>query len=197
MGTNKVWSIAKAGDAEHVLLVGSAMGFGNPAMSEATTVRVEDADFKEVAGELLEHLATGGAGHVQTEQSSIPVLGVVGKSNRGFSAVSFVDSYDAQCSLSQSSVIFDYEDSMGRPGTSAVWLGLQSITPKIMARDAAKYGIEVPNPPVGWVDYPVPPEVLLSSSMHLNREQVAGLIQRLQTWLDTGEFTQGAVQGKG
>mgnify|MGYP000255209766 CR=1 FL=1 len=34
----------------------------------------------------------------------------------------------------------------------------------------AKYGIAVPNPPVGWVDFPVPPEVLMSGSMHLNRE---------------------------
>jgi hypothetical protein len=30
--------------------------------------------------------------------------------------------------------------------------------------------------------------VSLTTRMHLNREQVAGLIQHLQTWLDTGVF---------
>lgn len=121
-----------------------------------------------------------------------PLLGIDGQSNRGFAAVSFQDAYGEECTLSQSSVVGDYEDSMERPGTSAVWLGLREVRPQIMAREANKYGIEVPNPPVGWVDFPVPKEVLLSAAMHLNREQVAGLIQRLQTWLDTGEFRQDA-----
>lgn len=79
-------------------------------------------------------------------------LGVVGKTSRGFEIVHFYDSDRLFSTLQQSSVIGDYADSLDRPGSSFVWLGVDS------------------------------------ERMHLNREQVAGLIARLQRWLDTGSF---------
>lgn len=101
--------------------------------------------------------------------------------------VRFTDSYDTECDMSASSVIFDYEDSFERPGTSAIWLGIEKATPRILASDAPKLGLET-SQATGWIDYPLPEKVFVGCQMHLNREQVAGLIDRLQTWLDTGSF---------
>ena len=116
------------------------------------------------------------------------VLGVAGQGPRGFPRVLFNDSYDERCILACSSIVGDYEDSMERPGTSAVWLGLQRPSAKVMARDAAKVGVKTEET-VGWVDYPIPEGVMVSAEMHLNREQVAGLVKRLQEWLDAGTFS--------
>lgn len=134
---------------------------------------------------------------MKNAKGKAPLLGVDKVSDRGFFGVSFKDTYQTECSLTQSSVIGGYVDSRERPGSSAVWLGVKEVRPMIMARDAEKYGIAVPNPAVGWVEYPVPKDVLLNGAMHLNREQVAGLIQRLQTWLDTGDFQQDPREASG
>ena len=85
------------------------------------------------------------------------VLGVVRKTSRGFEIIDFDDSNGFYSTLQQSSAIGDYADSLDRPGTSFVWLGVDS------------------------------------ERMHLNREQVAGLIVRLQCWLDTGSFERPAT----
>ena len=42
---------------------------------------------------------------------------------RGFQVIDFLDHNGEKCSLQQSSAVLDYEDSMERPGTSAVWFG--------------------------------------------------------------------------
>ncbi|EES51170.1 hypothetical protein NE172_01985 [Clostridium botulinum] len=40
----------------------------------------------------------------------------------------------------------------------------------------------------GWVAYPIPEDVLLSTRMHLTRGQVKELIPILQKFVDTGEI---------
>jgi hypothetical protein len=115
-------------------------------------------------------------------------FGQIESSSRGFPGVVFEDAYGHDCSLQCSSVIGDYEDSFERPGTSAVWLGVNDANPQILARDAVQYGITT-REITGWIPYPVPEGVLLTTRMHLNREQVRGLISRLQEWLDTGTFS--------
>jgi hypothetical protein len=96
---------------------------------------------------------------------------------RGFRLIEFRDAYGHACSLQQSSIA-DYE---------AVWLGIESADPKVMARDAESVGL-VTAETVGWIPYPVPEEVLMTTRMHLDRECVEGLIERLQAWLKTGEI---------
>lgn len=118
-------------------------------------------------------------------------LGVASAGARGFPCVNFEDSYGEKCVLSCSSLIGGYEDSMDRPGTSAVWLGLEKASAQVMARDAAKVGV-MTSQSTGWVPYPIPEGVMVSAAMHLDREQVAGLIARLQQWLGSGTF-QGVV----
>lgn len=96
--------------------------------------------------------------------------------------MNFKDHYGVPCSLQASSLAI-----YCKPGTSAVWLGCDDAQPKIMASDAARLGIKT-DAPCGWIPYPIPDEVLLSTRMHLNREQVAGLIAHLQSWLDRDTF---------
>lgn len=105
-----------------------------------------------------------------------------GKTNRGFGLVEFEDRYGVRCSLQQSSLA----DNM-RPGTSAVWLGVDDPQPQVMAVDAAKVGLKT-DETCGWVSYPIPKEVLLTTRMHLDVEQVEWLVAELQTWLRTGNF---------
>lgn len=103
--------------------------------------------------------------------------------------MNFKDHYGVPCSLQASSLAI-----YCKPGTSAVWLGCDDAQPKIMASDAARLGIKT-DAPCGWIPYPIPDEVLLSTRMHLNREQVAGLIAHLQSWLDRDTFK--APNGRG
>lgn len=95
----------------------------------------------------------------------------------------FKDTYGASCSLQASSLIGNYENSWSHPGTSAVWLGIDKVEPIVMASQAASVGVDTKET-TGWVPYPVPPQVQLNARMHLDREQVEGLIVRLQEWLD-------------
>jgi hypothetical protein len=115
-------------------------------------------------------------------------LGKNDKTGRGFEIVEFEDRYGLACSLQQSSAIGDYEDSLSRPGSSCVWLGVEPVTPRILKSDAENLGMDVEGEVSGWMDYPLPEQVQLPGRMHLDRDQVAGLIERLQTWLNTGSF---------
>lgn len=109
-------------------------------------------------------------------------LGKVKKTSRGFEVVDFKDHYGTKCSLQQSSLA-SYE----KPGTSAVWLGVDDANPQVLHGDAAGLGIKT-NATCGWVKYPISEKVLLTTRMHLNRDQVTALISMLQNWLDADTF---------
>lgn len=99
------------------------------------------------------------------------------KTKRGFSLGKFKDLYGMPCTIQESSLATD----------DAIWLGVSDPKPRIMASEAAEAGVET-NQTTGWVDYPIPDNVLLSTRMHLNRKQVAALIPLLQHFVDTGEL---------
>lgn len=96
---------------------------------------------------------------------------------RGFSRINFKDAYGEDCSLQYSSACDPH-----------VWLGVTNVKPKIMVSDAERLGLPTYNQINGWVEYKIPADVLLSSRMHLNPEQVKELITHLQNWLDNDEF---------
>lgn len=116
-------------------------------------------------------------------------LGKKTTSHRGFPLVEFKDFYGEDCSLQCSSIILNGENSFDHPGTSAVWLGIDDPKPQVLASQAASVGVKTEKI-TGWVDYPLPEEVHLPGRMHLNREQVQGLVVRLQEWLATGTFEE-------
>lgn len=119
-------------------------------------------------------------------------IGTESETNRGWQYVSFKDEYDHDCSLQISSrAICENEDGTVDDPLGWIWLGLDSIKPRIMKTDAQRLGLKLPPGEVtGWMDYPTPKEVIFHSRMHLNEQQVRGLIARLQIWLETGELHQ-------
>lgn len=100
------------------------------------------------------------------------------KINRGFDLIEFIDLYGLPCSLQESSLATE----------SAIWLGVSDVQPKIMAVDAIKMGIDTNGQTTGWIDIPIPKEVLLSARMHLSQEQVRELLPHLQKFAETGEI---------
>jgi hypothetical protein len=95
---------------------------------------------------------------------------------RGFALLKFSDLYGARCNVQLSSLV----------EPEAIWLGVESAEPQIMASHAAAFGVETKET-AGWVPYPIPDQVLLTTRMHLSREQVAALLPVLQRFAATGE----------
>ena len=120
----------------------------------------------------------------------IMILGELERTHRGFEIVKLTDAYFVECSIQQSSAIGDLEDDIRNPGSSFLWIGVDDPEPKVMKSQASSVGLCVPagEEVSGWMPYPIPPQVSLSTRMHLERDQVAGLVKRLQAWLDTGSL---------
>lgn len=112
-------------------------------------------------------------------------LGKKEHTHRGFEVVRFKDFNEQECSIQQSSIWL--EDCNNAVGGSALWIGVDDAKPMILAKDAIKLGLET-SQQNGWIDYPIPDEVSLHTRIHVNREQVAGLIDRLTKWLKTSKL---------
>lgn len=85
---------------------------------------------------------------------------------RGFSYKQFIDRYGILCSIQKSSLATE----------DAIWFGVENPNPQIL--DANK----------GWIEFPIPKEVLLSTRMHLTKEMVKSLLPILQKFAETGEI---------
>lgn len=101
----------------------------------------------------------------------------MGTTMRGFSHGTFIDYYGNACSIQKSSLAT----------ADAVWLGVDDVSPKLLHGDAKALGLET-DATCGWVPYPIPPEVHLTTRMHLTREQVAALLPFLERFVATGEL---------
>lgn len=105
------------------------------------------------------------------------MLGKLGQTENGFAKVDFEDRCGLKCKIQQSSLATE----------SCIWLGVLDPEPQIMCVEAAELGL-TPMSNAGWQPYPIPAQVLIKSNMLLTREQVAGLVERLSSWLLTGDF---------
>ena len=103
-------------------------------------------------------------------------LGKLQHTNRGFERIEFKDYHGAMCSLQQSSI-----------SGGALWLGPNKADPQVLASQAHRFGVQT-SAMAGWVPYPVPNEVLMTTRMHLDRKQVSKLVKHLQAWLDNGSI---------
>jgi hypothetical protein len=103
----------------------------------------------------------------------------ISKTDRGFDITEFTDRYGVNCSLQKTSLATE----------DTIWLGVSDVTPKIMATDAIKLGIDNKGEVNGWVEYDIPDEVLLSSRMHLTKEMVKNLLPYLEKFVETGELS--------
>lgn len=93
------------------------------------------------------------------------------KTDRGFQIVKFVDRYETKCSLQKSSLAFE----------DCIWFGVEDPNPQIMASRVMENGR-------GWVKYPLPEDVVITSRMHLTQEMVKELLPYLQKFAETGEI---------
>lgn len=96
---------------------------------------------------------------------------------RGFNILKGVDRYNCGYSLQESSIATE----------PCVWLGIDDANPIILAADAKKLGIET-NKNIGWMDYHIPKEVLLTTRMHLTIDMAKDLIKHLEYFVETGEL---------
>ena len=94
-----------------------------------------------------------------------------GTIGRGFPLVTFKDRYDEDCSIQKSSLATE----------DAIWIGITKPKPIIMASDTQQGG-------TGWVDYPIPENVSISTRMHLTRDQVKELLPILKKFVKTGKI---------
>ena len=99
---------------------------------------------------------------------------------RGFAFVEFTDRYGAECKLQKSSLATE----------NAIWFGVKDAKPQILASNASRFGVETNGQRTGWVPYPIPEEVLLTTSMHLTQDQVKELLPVLQRFAETGEIDE-------
>ena len=90
-------------------------------------------------------------------------------SERGFWCVPMVDAYGESFSVRESSAA----------SAPHVWVGLDEVKPKILRSKARQYGLEFNGPEEGWMAYPVPTDVLLSGSIHLDKDGARTLIEAL------------------
>lgn len=109
----------------------------------------------------------------------------IGKTLRGFSIATFIDRYDAKCSIQKSSLATE----------NAIWLGVDDAEPRIMARDAFALGrvdilkpMSDPERMNGWVSYPLPDGVRMTTRMHLTQEMVRDLLPLLIRFAETGDL---------
>lgn len=126
--------------------------------------------------------------------ASTDLFGVDGATGRGFPYVEFRDEYGEKCSIQISSrAVFENEDGTVDDPLGWIWLGIDDAKPQIMKSKAKALGMELPPGEVsGWMPYPIPDDVLLTTRMHLNETQVRGLIARLTLWLETGNLSPNA-----
>lgn len=97
------------------------------------------------------------------------------KTERGFSLIEFKDRYGVACSIQKSSLATE----------DAIWFGCDDANPQVLASDASSLGVET-TATTGWVPYPISDKVLLTTSMHLTREQVCELLPVLNYFAITG-----------
>jgi len=128
---------------------------------------------------------------LEQEKNQSP-FGTEETTERGFPWIKFEDSHGNECSLQISSAaVVENEDGTVDNPLGWVWLGIDDAKPSILKTKARELGLDVPPGEVtGWMPYPMPGDVSLHTRMHLNEEQVRGLMERLQNWLDNGTFTR-------
>lgn len=101
----------------------------------------------------------------------------MGTTPRNLPVGTFADFNGNRCSVQMSSLA----------NLEAIWLGVDDASPKVLHSDAKNLGVDT-DKTFGWVEYPIPPEVSLTTRMHLSREQVAALLPILHRFVDTGSF---------
>jgi hypothetical protein len=115
--------------------------------------------------------------YVSSTTPGVPAQPKPQTTSRGFDLHDFHDLYGHSCSLQKSSLASE----------DAIWLGVNDPNPRILHGDAKRLGVET-DATCGWVDYPLPDEVLCTTRMHLSQQQVKELLPFLQRFAESGSL---------
>lgn len=102
----------------------------------------------------------------------------IGKTERGFGLIEFKDEYGIPCNIQKSSLATE----------DAIWIGVDEVSPKILVSKAKELGMDTGDHENGWMDYPLPSDVMQVNRMHLTREQVKDLLPILQYFVEWGDL---------
>jgi hypothetical protein len=86
------------------------------------------------------------------------------KTNRGFGRIDFIDRYEAECSLQESSLATE----------AAIWFGTNEAKPQVLVQGK------------GWQPVEFPEDTLFNTRMHLTQKQVKELLPYLQHFAEHG-----------
>jgi hypothetical protein len=109
-----------------------------------------------------------------------PTVNLGNRTNRGFAFTQFEDDNGNSCSVQESSSM-----------TPRLWVGIDDADPHVLASKAKSLGVETEST-VGWVPYPISKEVLMTTRMHLTKDQTVDLIKVLIAWV--AETTEDEAQ---
>lgn len=84
--------------------------------------------------------------------------------DRGFLIGEFKDQYGLKCTIQKSSLAT----------ADCIWFGIHEVDAKIFDG--------------GWKEFPIPPNVQISTRMHLTRKMVKDILPALQHFMETGEL---------
>ena len=90
--------------------------------------------------------------------------------SRGFQYIEFSDQKGQVCSIQESSLYYP-----------CVWIGLNDASPMIMASKAQANGIPTKET-TGWINYPIPDDVSISTRMHLDKRMLRKFIDTLEEY---------------
>ncbi len=97
-----------------------------------------------------------------------------GHTERGFPVITFQDRYNVECSIQRSSLAFE----------NAVWFGVDEPDPRILI----PFRPGLPPEVRGWMPYPLPENVHITTRMHITKEQMQALLPILTHFAQTGEL---------
>ena len=90
------------------------------------------------------------------------------KTQRGFVRIEFEDFNGEMCSLLKSSIATD----------DCIWLGVNDAKPRVCVLNE------------GWKPYLMPDDVMMTTRMHLSRDQVAALMPYFVYFVENGDLPE-------
>lgn len=101
------------------------------------------------------------------------------RTDSGLKALCMRDRNGAECGVQASSSAFE----------ECLWVGITDPQPMVKAEDAASAGVATTEVD-GWVKYPLPAAVKVTTRMHLTRAQAGELAHVLREFSESGRVTR-------
>jgi hypothetical protein len=105
----------------------------------------------------------------------------------GFSELAFTDEQGEECAIQ---TVNDITSILSKESDKSILIGLKEPKCYILEKYAHMVGIQTDGKENGLVEFDLPDEVTINTSIQLSERQVRGLIVRLNQWLEDGRFSE-------